>query len=293
MELGLIYMNARYYVPSLGRFASADTLVPDPTNPQQFNRFSYVLNNPLRFNDPSGHFSEEAIHQYLLDYECGGSPICADDMMWEWSQNSAWWQIIRNAVAGDILLYSDFQSRGSIEARKFEGEGYDKLIGITRTDPNGDPYIPSLPQPLLSDFSAKVMSGRGATRLIGFVRWQDEVPSFYLPSNVSMKQYVQQQWSITAQDTIWAFTGAGVGAMIPAGKMGSVAMAISSSLGFSYVSVPDILRNMTGTQSNHVKVHFTVVDINRYTGRPHRSGSVLWFEQSLSNQGGWRNIPRR
>jgi RHS repeat-associated protein len=33
MELGLIYMNARYYVPSLGRFASADTLVPDPTNP--------------------------------------------------------------------------------------------------------------------------------------------------------------------------------------------------------------------------------------------------------------------
>jgi RHS repeat-associated protein len=55
MELGLIYMNARYYVPSLGRFASADTLVPDPTNPQQFNRFSYVLNNPLRFTDPTGH----------------------------------------------------------------------------------------------------------------------------------------------------------------------------------------------------------------------------------------------
>jgi RHS repeat-associated protein len=55
MELGLIYMNARYYVPSLGRFASADTLVPDPTNPQQFNRYAYVLNNPLRFTDPTGH----------------------------------------------------------------------------------------------------------------------------------------------------------------------------------------------------------------------------------------------
>jgi RHS repeat-associated protein len=58
-ELGLIYMNARYYVPSLGRFASADTLVPDPTNPQQFNRFSYVLNNPLRFTDPTGHLWPE------------------------------------------------------------------------------------------------------------------------------------------------------------------------------------------------------------------------------------------
>ncbi len=54
-DIGLTYMNARYYVPGVGRFASADTFVPDPINPQQFNRFSYVTNNPLKFNDPSGH----------------------------------------------------------------------------------------------------------------------------------------------------------------------------------------------------------------------------------------------
>ena len=48
-------MNARYYVPSLGRFASADTIVPDPANPQSFNRFSYVFNQPLIYTDPSGH----------------------------------------------------------------------------------------------------------------------------------------------------------------------------------------------------------------------------------------------
>ncbi|MDA0241967.1 MAG: peptidoglycan DD-metalloendopeptidase family protein [Chloroflexi bacterium] len=57
--VGLIYMNARYYVPSLGRFASADTIVPDPTNPQAFNRFSYVENNPIRHNDPSGHCAQD------------------------------------------------------------------------------------------------------------------------------------------------------------------------------------------------------------------------------------------
>jgi len=34
---------------------SADTIVPDPTNPQQYNRYSYTLNNPLRYSDPSGH----------------------------------------------------------------------------------------------------------------------------------------------------------------------------------------------------------------------------------------------
>jgi RHS repeat-associated protein len=66
MALGLIYMNARYYVPSLGRFASADTLVPDPTNPQQFNRFSYVLNTPLRFTDPTGHWPEPTMQKFQL-----------------------------------------------------------------------------------------------------------------------------------------------------------------------------------------------------------------------------------
>ena len=53
-DLGLIYMNARYYVPYLNRFLSADTIVPNPTNPQSLNRYSYVLNSPVNFTDPSG-----------------------------------------------------------------------------------------------------------------------------------------------------------------------------------------------------------------------------------------------
>ena len=57
-DIGLTYMNARFYVPYLNHFASADTIVPDPANPQSFNRYSYVNNNPLRFNDPSGHCAE-------------------------------------------------------------------------------------------------------------------------------------------------------------------------------------------------------------------------------------------
>jgi RHS repeat-associated protein len=57
MDIGLYYYNARYYAPGVGRFISADTLVPDPTNPQQFNRYSYVLGNPLRYTDPTGHWT--------------------------------------------------------------------------------------------------------------------------------------------------------------------------------------------------------------------------------------------
>ena len=52
---GLIYMGARYYSPTLGRFISADSIVPDPENPQAFNRYSYVYNNPISNVDPTGH----------------------------------------------------------------------------------------------------------------------------------------------------------------------------------------------------------------------------------------------
>ena len=52
---GLYYYGARYYDATIGRFISADTLVQDFTNPQTLNRYSYVLNNPLRYVDPSGN----------------------------------------------------------------------------------------------------------------------------------------------------------------------------------------------------------------------------------------------
>jgi len=54
-DLGLIYMNARYYLPEVGRFISADSIVPDPSNPQSYNRYTYALNSPINLTDPTGH----------------------------------------------------------------------------------------------------------------------------------------------------------------------------------------------------------------------------------------------
>ena len=54
-ELGIYHYGARFYSPKLGRFLSADTIVPSYANPQGLNRFSYVTNKPLRFIDPTGH----------------------------------------------------------------------------------------------------------------------------------------------------------------------------------------------------------------------------------------------
>lgn len=55
-QVGLVHMNGRVYDPELGRFLSADPFIQDVTNGQALNRYSYVLNNPLSFTDPSGFF---------------------------------------------------------------------------------------------------------------------------------------------------------------------------------------------------------------------------------------------
>jgi RHS repeat-associated protein len=64
---GLMFYQARYYSAVLGRFVSADTIVPKPANPQSLNRFAYVLNNPIRHIDPTGH-------KCIEDDECDPQP---------------------------------------------------------------------------------------------------------------------------------------------------------------------------------------------------------------------------
>ena len=59
--LGLYDFNARYFDPLLGRFIQADTIVPQPGNPQSLNRYAYTLENPLRYTDPSGRSEERRV----------------------------------------------------------------------------------------------------------------------------------------------------------------------------------------------------------------------------------------
>ena len=60
-ETGLDYFGARYYSGAQGRYISPDPMGGKIANPQSFNRYAYVLNNPLKFTDPTGL------------YECLGS----------------------------------------------------------------------------------------------------------------------------------------------------------------------------------------------------------------------------
>lgn len=55
-ELGIIHMNGRLYDPLQRRFLNADENIQDPYNTQCYNKYGYVTNNPLLFNDPNGEF---------------------------------------------------------------------------------------------------------------------------------------------------------------------------------------------------------------------------------------------
>ncbi|MBW8331046.1 MAG: RHS repeat-associated core domain-containing protein [Prolixibacteraceae bacterium] len=65
----LVNMNGRLYDPLVGRFLSVDPYIQDPGFTQEYNRYSYCLNNPLRYTDPSGYkkapVKEDA---FIMDY---------------------------------------------------------------------------------------------------------------------------------------------------------------------------------------------------------------------------------
>ncbi|MCF6184910.1 MAG: RHS repeat-associated core domain-containing protein [Bacteroidales bacterium] len=68
-EFGLINMNGRLYDPVLGRMLSPDNYIQMPDYTQNFNRYSYVLNNPLKYTDPSGDLYQQIIGGVMGGYQ--------------------------------------------------------------------------------------------------------------------------------------------------------------------------------------------------------------------------------
>jgi RHS repeat-associated protein len=79
-DLELINMGGRMYDPTISRFLSIDPLLQDPFNSQNFNRYSYVMNNPLKYIDPSGYSyddehspDEDGFDSSQSDYDAGAA----------------------------------------------------------------------------------------------------------------------------------------------------------------------------------------------------------------------------
>jgi len=80
---GLINMNARLYDPAIGRFLSPDPYVQAPDFSQNFNRYSYCVNNPLKFTDENGEFWHIVIGALI-----GGIA----NLVATWNSSSGFWE---------------------------------------------------------------------------------------------------------------------------------------------------------------------------------------------------------
>lgn len=67
----LINMNGRLYDPIVGRMLSPDNYIQEPGNTQSYNRYSYCVNNPLKYTDPSGNSWAELAYSLIGAYAGG------------------------------------------------------------------------------------------------------------------------------------------------------------------------------------------------------------------------------
>ena len=97
-------MNARLYDPVIGRFLSPDPYVQAPYFSQNFNRYSYAWNNPLRYTDPNGEwiiFAAALVGAYL-----GGSAANKNfnPVKWDYSSGATWAGMAGGAIQGALTV---------------------------------------------------------------------------------------------------------------------------------------------------------------------------------------------
>lgn len=94
--LNLINMNGRIFDPEIGRFLSPDPIIQDPQNLLNYNRYSYCLNNPLKYTDPSGY--ERRPYSYENDFSS--------------NYVESWESYVQYSAQGDWMFAKSMEAKG-------------------------------------------------------------------------------------------------------------------------------------------------------------------------------------
>jgi RHS repeat-associated protein len=90
--MGLMDYKARMYDPLLMRFIQPDTIIPNPADPQGWNRYAYVQNSPLVFTDPTGQFIVK--DEECKQASCSGDPRFASHIIRENADEPEVWDTL-------------------------------------------------------------------------------------------------------------------------------------------------------------------------------------------------------
>ena len=112
---GLINMNGRMYDPKLGRMLSPDIVVQDGGNTQCYNRYSYCVNNPLAYTDPSGYEARCYLDDLMFWRERGGyGPNMRNDALYNLSTgNGSVFDYLRGMPGGEYITGPPTQAQAN------------------------------------------------------------------------------------------------------------------------------------------------------------------------------------
>ncbi len=180
-KFGLINMNGRLYDSKLGRFLSPDPVLQDPSNTQNYNRYSYCLNNPFAYTDPSG-YTVQPNTGIGFGQSSVGSPV-SNNYGWESNYDQSF-NNFNNWLHGNLLIpgasgggnsvinnttYNNFQifiTTSSFSVFNFDFY-YDKYSGILKYyNNNAIGSVVYTPDPIVVNFNLLFFERNSGSELI-------------------------------------------------------------------------------------------------------------------------------
>jgi RHS repeat-associated protein len=112
---GLMDYKARFYDPYITHFTQPDSIIPDHYDPQSLNRYAYARNNPIRYNDPTGHCISGAVADtvfclYVGAMIVGGIVDAAINAHTQFEETGhiEWGEVGTHAVEGAVIAGAPF-----------------------------------------------------------------------------------------------------------------------------------------------------------------------------------------